>query len=130
MPNDEELKDQINKIAVQIEKIEETSKQKEFYISNKLNEQFDPKINEIEGRLQHHQAILNSLNKQIDDLTSKKKDLLPIVKNLEIEYNNLKKEKDKSLNMNLKAITKEKKSRTREIDREIKLLEKELKKTD
>ncbi|MFX0024618.1 MAG: hypothetical protein ACFE9S_20060 [Candidatus Hermodarchaeota archaeon] len=125
--SDEELRDQINKIAVQIEKIEQTAKQKEYYITNKLNEQFSPKINEIEGKLLQHQTILNELNKQIDELTSKKKELLPIVKNLENEFNNLKKEKDKYLNSNLKAIEKEKKTKTKEIDRQIKLLEKELK---
>ena len=128
--SDEELRDQINRIAVQIEKIEQTAKQKESYIINKLNEQFGPKISEIEGKLQHHQTILNELNKQIDELTSKKKELLPIIKNLEHEYNNLKKEKLKTLNMNLKAIEKEKKTKTKDIDREIKLLEKELKKSE
>ncbi|MFW9972807.1 MAG: hypothetical protein ACFFDF_21655 [Candidatus Odinarchaeota archaeon] len=126
--SDEELRDQINKIAVQIEKIEQTSKQKVNYMRNKLNAQFDPKITEIEGKLQHHQTILNGLNKQIDELTSKKKELLSIIKNLESEHNNLNKEKTKYLNTNLKAIEKEKKSKTKEIDREIKSLEKELKK--
>jgi len=125
--SDKELRDQINKIAVQIEKIEQTAKQKESYILNKLNEQFVPKISEVEGKLRSHQSILNELNRQIDDLTSKKKDLLPIVKNLENEYNNLNKEKDKCLNSNLKAIEKEKKTKTKDIDKQIKLLEKELK---
>jgi chromosome segregation ATPase len=125
--SDEELRDQINRIAVQIEKIEQVAKQKESYISNKLNQEFGPKMSEIEGKLQHQQSILKDLNRQIDDLTSKKKELLPIVKNLENEYNNLKKQREKSLNLNLKAIEKEKKTKTKDIDRQIKLLEKELK---
>jgi len=44
---DEELRDHINKIAVEIEKIEQTAKQKETYFTNKCNEEFDPKIKDF-----------------------------------------------------------------------------------
>jgi len=125
--SDEELRDQINKIAVEIEKIEVIAKQKEAYIKSRIEEDFGPKMSEIESKLQSQQAILNELNNKIDDLTSKRKELIPIVKNLEKEYNNLKKDKEKDLNKKLKAIVKEKQVKTKTIDREIKLLEKELK---
>ena len=125
--SDEELRDQINKIAVEIENIEVTSNQKEAYIKSRIEEDFGPKISEIESKLQSQQAILNELNNKIDDLTSKRKELIPIVKNLEKEYKNLKKDKEKDLNQKLKAIVKEKQVKTKAIDREIKLLEKELK---
>jgi len=125
--SDEELRDQINKIAGEIEKIEETAKQKEAYINKKLNEEFNTKISILELKLQNQQTIFNELVKKIDELTSKKKELTPIIKNLENEYNNLKKGKQKALNENLRAINKEKKIKTKNIDREIKLLEKELK---
>ena len=125
--SDEELRDQINKIAVEIEKIEETAKQKEAYINKKLNKEFDTKISVLELKLQNQQTIFNELVKKIDELTSKKKELTPIIKNLENEYNNLKKGKQKALNENIRAINKEKKIKTKIIDREIKLLEKELK---
>ncbi len=125
--SDEELRDQINKIAVEIEKIEETAKQKEAYINKKLNKEFDTKISVLELKLQNQQTIFNELVKNVDELTSKKKELTPIIKNLENEYNNLKKGKQKALNENIRAINKEKKIKTKIIDREIKLLEKELK---
>ena len=125
--SDEELRDQINKIAVEIEKIEVTAKQKEAYIKSRIEEEFGPKMSEIESKLQSQQAILNELNNRIDDLTSKRKELIPIVKSLEKEYNNLKKDKGKESNEKLKAIVKEKQVKTKAIDREIKLLEKELK---
>ncbi len=124
---DEELRDQINKIAVEIEKIEQIAKQKETYITNKLKEEFDPKISEIEVKLQNQQSIFNELVNKINGLTSKKKELIPIIKKLENEYNTLKKNREKSLNVKLKAITKEKKTKTKVIDQNIKLLEKELK---
>ncbi len=125
--SDEELRDQINKIAVEIEKIEVIAKQKETYIKSRIEEKFGPKMSEIESNLQNQQATLSELNNRIDDLNSKKKKLIPIVKNLEKEYNNLKKDKGKELNEKLKAIVKEKQVKTKAIDREIKLLEKELK---
>ena len=125
--SDEELRDQINRIAVQIEKIEQIAKQKETYITNKLNEEFTPKMSDLEGKLKHHQSILGEVNKKIEELTTKKKELIPIIKNLEKEYNKLKSDKSKTLKETLKAIEKEKKTKTKDIDLEIKLLEKELK---
>jgi chromosome segregation ATPase len=125
--SDENLRDQINKIAVEIEKIEQTAKQKESYITSRIEEEFGGKIREIEAKLQHQKGILDQLNKNIEELTSKKNELAPVVKKLEKEYGNLLKEKEKSLNDKLKAIVKEKQTKTKIIDREIKTLEKELK---
>ena len=125
--SDEELRDQINKIAVEIEKIEQTAKQKETYLTNKCNEEFDPKIKDLGEQLLHQQTDLNDLLKKINDLTAKKKELLSITKKLESECNSLKLEKEKTLNHNLKAIEKEKKTKTKDIDIKIKMLEKELK---
>ncbi len=125
--SDEELRDQINKIAMEIEKIEVTAKQKEEYFKNRINEEFDPKIKEIESKLQREQAILNEIVKSIEELEVNKKEMIPIVKDLEQKYNDLKKEKEKYINEQCKAISKEKKVKTKEIDRNIRLLEKELK---
>ena len=124
---DEELRDQITKIAVEIEKTEQTAKQKETYFKNKCNEEYDPKIRDLGEQLLHQQTMLNEILKNLNELTAKKKELLSITKKLESEYNSLKKEKEKILNHNLKAIDKEKKIKTKDIDNKIKLLEKELK---
>jgi len=125
--SDEELRDQITKIALEIQKVEDVAKQKENYITNKCNEEYDPKIKEIGEKLLHHQNILNDLLQKINELTAKKKELLSITKKLESEYNNLEKEKQKFLNFEKKAIEKEKKTKTKSIDNQIKILEKELK---
>lgn len=125
--SDEELRDQITEIAVEIENIEQTAKQKESYFKNKCNEEYDPKIRELGEQLLHQQTKLNEILKSINELTAKKKELLPITKKLESEYNSTKKKKEQILNHNLKAIEKEKKTKTKDIDTKIKLLEKELK---
>jgi outer membrane murein-binding lipoprotein Lpp len=123
----QELRDKINKIAIEIEILEETARKKNAYIENKINKEFNLKISEVELKLQKQQAILDDLVSRIDDLTSKKKELIPIIKKLEKEYNTLKKNKKNAQNENFKAIAKEKRIKTKEIDRDIKLLEKELK---
>ena len=38
---EQELRDKINKIAIEIEKIEETANKKDAYIENKINEEFN-----------------------------------------------------------------------------------------
>ena len=127
---DEELRDQINKIAQEIEKIEQIAKQKEEYVKNRLNEEFDHKIGEIESQLQKEQAILDEIVKSINELEGNKKEMIPVIKDLEQKYNRLRRDREKSLNEQLKAIIKEKKTKSKVINRDIKLLEKELKASD
>ncbi len=123
----QELRDRINKIAFEIEKIEETAQKKDAYIEKKINDEFNPKIREIGLNLQNQQAVFDELVGKIEDLMLKKKMLMSVIKNLEQEYRNFKKAKKKALNENIKAIAKEKKSKTKVIDRDIKLFERELK---
>jgi len=123
----QELRDRINKIAFEIEKIEEIAQKKDAYIEKKINEEFNPKISEIGLKLRNQQAVFDELVSKIDDLILKKKTLIHVIKNLEQEYRNFKKAKTKAINENIKAIAKEKKSKTKVIDRDIKLFERELK---
>lgn len=125
--SDEELKNKINKIAVEIENLEVVTKQKETYILNRINEEFGPKVNELELKIQTQQKIMDDLSNKIDGLIAEKKDLMIILKSLKKEYKTLKKSKEKALNTKLTAISKEKKTKTKKIDRNIKTLEKELK---
>jgi hypothetical protein len=125
--SDEELSNQITKIAVEIEKVEQTAKQKKAYFTNKCDEEYDPKIMDLGEQLLQQKTLLNEVLKNINELTAKKKVLIAITKKLESEYNSLIKEKEKIFNQNVKAIEREKKSKTKDIDAKIKLLEKELK---
>jgi len=124
---EQKLKDKINQIAIEIEKIEETTKKKDTYIENKINEEFNLKISEIGLKLQNYQARYDELVSKIDELMIKKKKLIPVIKSLEEDFNTLKKAKNKALDENIKAIAKEKKTKRKLIDRDIKLLERELK---
>ncbi len=125
--SEEELKNKINKIAVEIEKLEVSANQKEKYIRNRVDEEFGSKISELESKRQAQQTVFDELSNKIDNLMIEKKNMMTNLKNLRKEYNDLKKSREKTLSTKLAAISKEKKIKTKEIDRNIKLLEKELK---
>ena len=95
--SDEELRDHINKIAVEIEKIEQTAKQKETYFTNKCNEEFDPKIKDLGEQLLHQQTKLNELLKSINELTAKKKRINFYYKELGIRIQFFEKREEKIL---------------------------------
>ncbi len=125
--SEEELKDQINKIASKIMEVEEGAKKKEAYIENKINEEFNNKISEKESKIQVGQNRLDELNKNIDILNLEKKKLISFINDLKKQYNSLKKKKKGILNKEFKSIAKEKNNKMKTINREIKLLEKQLK---
>ena len=125
--SEEELKNKINKIAVEIEKLEVSANQKEKYIRNRVDEEFGSKISEIESKIESQQTVFDELSNKIDNLMTEKKNMMTNLKNLKKEYNDLKRRKEKALNTQLTAISKEKKIKTKQIDRNIKLLKKELK---
>ena len=125
--SEEELKNKINKIAVEIEKIEVSANQKEKYIRSRVDEEFGSKISEIESKIESQQTVFDELSNKIDNLMTEKKKLMADLKNLKKEYNNLKRSREKSLNTKLGAISREKKIKSKQIDRNIKLLEKEVK---
>lgn len=98
-----------------IKKIEEGAKKKENYIKERTNKEFAPKIDEIESILGPIRNEFNAVEKTLDELELKRKELKkrkreliiaaqPLMKDLK----NVKKEKTKFLNKELKAIAKEK----------------------
>ena len=123
---DEDINSQINCKQNEITKCEETTIKKEAYIKNKTNEEFDPKIIEVESEIKAEQIKLDEVNRKIEQWNSKKKELQVIIKDLKKNFDNLKKEKNKFLSSQLKAITKEKNIIIKALKEDIKELEKEL----
>ncbi len=126
--SDEELRDHINIIAQKIVEIEDAAKKKLEYVKNRLSEDFNLKINEIEAKLESNRFILVEINEKINGLNLKKNEIEPIIKNLEKERKQLRSHKEKSIKEKIKAISDEKKNKMKSINKEIKSLEKELKK--
>ena len=125
--NVNEIHNQIFKLQSELMKIEEGAKTKVQYITNKINEEFNPKINEIESRLRLEQGKLDEINRILNDCISKKKELESEIKKLKKEEDLLKKGKSKTLNDKLKAISDEKHKKLKSHKGEIKTLEKQLK---
>jgi len=128
--SEEELRDQINIIAKSIMQIEEGAKKKEDYIKNKITQEFDSKISEIESKSHFEQKRLDEISKNIDKMTLEKNQMISLLKNLKNEYKSLKKEREKVLSKELKAIAIEKKNKMKAVNQEIKILEKKLKETE
>lgn len=128
--SEEELRDQINIIAKSIMQIEEGAKKKEDYIKNKITQEFDSKISEIESKSHFEQKRLDEISKNIDKMTLEKNQTISLLKNLKNEYKLLKKEREKVLSKELKAIAIEKKNKMKTVNQEIKILENKLKETE
>jgi len=124
--SDEDINSQINRKQNEITKCEETTIKKEAYLKNRTNEEFDPKIIEVETIIKAEQIKLNEVNKKIEQWNSKKKEMQTIIKDLKRKYDTLKKEKNKYLSSQLKAINKEKNITIKALKEDIKELEKEL----
>ena len=62
----------------EITKCEETTIKKEAYIKNRTNEEFDPKIIEVESEIKAEQIKLDNVNRKIDQWNSKKKNYKPL----------------------------------------------------
>jgi len=122
-----ELRNEINRVQSEIIKIEDGTQKKVAYIKNKFEEEYTPKINEIELRLQAEQNKLDEINKKIQESVSEKKGLIARIKYLKKKDTTMKKEKIKRVNEELKAISKEKDTKMKGITKQIKVLEKELK---
>ena len=71
--SDEDINSQINRKQNEITKCEETTIKKEAYLKNRTNEEFDPKIIEVETIIKAEQIKLNEVNKKIEQWNSKKR---------------------------------------------------------
>ncbi|MFX1496898.1 MAG: hypothetical protein ACFFBH_05200 [Promethearchaeota archaeon] len=125
--SEEELRDQINKIANRIMEVEEGAKKKETYVKSRIAEEFDSKISEVEVIIKTNQDKLNGVNNSVASLVSEQKKLNSLLNTLKKQHKNLEKEKKKSLDQKLKSISNEKNAKMKEINRQIKTLEKKLK---
>lgn len=123
----EEIRNEINRVQRELIEIEGGTQKKVAYITNKIEREYNPKINEIESLLQAEQNKLDEINKRIQESVSEKKGLIARVKYLKKKDNTMKKEKIKRVNEELKAISKEKDTKMKVITKQIKVLEKELK---
>lgn len=106
----------------EIKKIEEGAKKKENYIKSRVDKEFAPKLDEIESKLgpirDEFKAVektLEDLNVKIKQLKKRKSELILVAQPLMKDLKNVNKEKRKYLEKELKAIAKEKNIKKKEI---------------
>jgi len=106
----------------EINKIEEGAKKKENYIIIRVDKEYAPKLDEIElklGPIRNEfkvvEKTLEELNVKIKQLKKRKTELILVAQPLMKDLKNINKEKAKYLDKELKAITKEKVIKKKEI---------------
>ncbi|MFX0000342.1 MAG: hypothetical protein ACFE9Q_09330 [Candidatus Hodarchaeota archaeon] len=99
----------------EIKKVEEGAKKKETYIIGRADQEYAPKLDEIEVKLGPIREEFKAVEKSLEDLNIKikmikkrKTELILAAQPLMKELKNINKEKAKYLQKELKAITKEK----------------------
>ncbi len=105
-----------------IKKLEEGAKKKENYIISRVDKEYAPKLDEIESKLGPIRDEFKVIEKSIEDLNVKikqlkkrKTELILAAQPLMKDLKNVNKEKVKYLDKELKAITKEKIIKKKEI---------------
>ena len=102
--SEEEIRNEINRVKSELIKIEQGTQNKVIYIKNKIEGEYNPKINEINSLLQVEQNKLDEINKKIQESLSEKKGLVARIKYLNKKDTTMKKEKTKKINEELKSI--------------------------
>ena len=99
----------------EIEKIEEGAKKKEIYIKDRTDKEYASKIDEIESKLGPIRDEFNAVEKSLDELNLKikelkkrKTELILVAQPLMKDLKHINKEKAKYLEKELKSIIKEK----------------------
>jgi len=122
-----ELLEKMKKLEEELIKIEESAKTKVSYIEQKINKEYDPKIDEALKRFELEQGKLHEILKILDECNVKKKELSASVNRFKKQLDDLKKEKEKKLKEKLKAINTEKTNKKKAVKKEVSKVEKEFK---
>jgi chromosome segregation ATPase len=124
--SENEIKSQIDSKQGEITRIDGEAKQKKTLAENEINNEFNPKIKDIESKLNGEQGKYDEAVAKLAEWNTKKKDLGTSIKNLEKELSSLNKEKPQKLSTKLKEIDGEAKEKIKSFNAEIKDLQKRL----
>ena len=128
--SEEEIRTKISDNKDDITRIEEDATKKEAGAEKKIEGDWDDKIKETKENLDTSEANLKEATESADKWVKAKSKFTVESKSLKIQYENYLKGKDKALKKLLEDIDKEKKSKIRTKEREIKSLAKKLEKLE
>jgi len=124
--SEEYIRGQISAKEDEITRIEEEASKKDASAEAEVEEEFDPKIEEANLKIDEEEGLRDEAIQQAEEWTQKKKEKITAAKTANKLLANLKVEKEKALNMKLKEIETEKKTQIKEVQGEIKSLQKQL----
>jgi hypothetical protein len=128
--SEEEIRTQISDKKDDITRVEEDAAKKEAGAEKEIESHWDDKINETKSKLDTGEVDLKEAIEEADKWVKKKNKLTVEVKSLKIQYDKYLKGKEKALKDLLISIDKEKKSKIKDLDKDINKLEKQLEKLE
>ena len=124
--SEEYIRGQISAKEDEITRIEEDASKKDASAEAEIEEEFDPKIEEANVKVEEEEGLRDEAIQKAEEWTQKKKEKIAAAKSTNKLLANLKSDKEKALNVKLKEIEAEKKTQIKEVQTEIKSLQKQL----
>lgn len=124
--SEEYIRGQISAKEDEITRIEEDASKKDASAEAEIEEEFDPKIEEANVKVEEEEGLRDEAIQKAEEWTQKKKEKIAAAKSTNKMLANLKSDKEKALNVKLKEIEAEKKTQIKEVQTEIKSLQKQL----
>ena len=124
--SEEYIRGQISAKEDEITRIEEEASKKDASAEAEIEAEFDLQIEESKAKVDEEEGLRDEAIQKSEEWTQKKKDKIATAKDANKILANLKSDKDKALNVKLKEIENDKKSQIKEVQGEIKTLQKQL----
>ena len=124
--SEEYIRGQISAKEDEITRIEEEASKKDASAEAEIEAEFDLQIEEAKVKVDEEEGLRDEAIQKSEEWTQKKKEKIATAKDVNKILANLKSDKDKALNVKLKEIENDKKSQIKEVQGEIKTLQKQL----
>ncbi len=123
---EENIRGQISAKEDEITRIEEEASKEEASAESKVETEYNPKIEAAEAKLNEEEVLRDEAIQKSEEWNNKKKEKIAAAKTANKTLSQLKSEKEKALNINLKEIANDKKGKIKEVQVEIKGLKKQI----
>ena len=123
---EENIRGQISAKEDEITRIEEETSKEEASAESKVETEYNPKIEAAEAKLNQEEVLRDEAIQKAEEWNNKKKEKIAAAKGANKTLSQLKSGKEKALNIKLKEIANDKKSKIKEVQGEIKSLKKQI----
>ena len=124
--SEEYIRGQISAKEDEITRIEEEASKKDASAEAEIEEEFDLQLEVAKAKVDEEEGLRDEAIQKSEEWTQKKKEKIVTAKDANKIFSSLKSDKEKALNEKLKEIENDKKSQIKEVQGEIKGLQKQL----